>query len=805
MNNIDLSLLENSVVVAPRELHDSFLSLKGENPYLNFSLMDRDELISLFLYKYDDRAIEELILGGHLYNEAKKKLKVFASPNAENVLGDEDKETRETLIKEYLLYRNAYPEITFKGKNVLVFGYTSKALIEYYLRDVEDVNLVYFEAETCEKPCRNLLTFKDIYEEVHYLFNAIAEDLSSGTSINDIYVVGASGDYDILFEEFSRHYGFEIEHGVSLDLSHSSTFKRFLALSSDKKPTDTFPILEEEGYPIEDIEAIEKIVLRWNGVIKVEELEMLLYREIATTKNSFKPSKGNIVRRLDSFVAPSGSHLYLVNFSMGTYPPVYEEDSYIDDEKCKILGYQTSEDRTKEAKQQLLALLNTPNVKQISFAAKAFGSTFFASALTKTVGLESIESPISKVEYSDDKGLIALSTLKDKYDNYLIVDKRLRSWEGAMEDDKYKSFDYKFKPFVIEKEAFKRKYSPSSIKTYSKCPFAYYLSNVLGISTYETSFYALAGQIYHDFLCSSYVDPMFDEDLSWEKSFELIQETEGYEFNELEKEILDIIHGYAKEALTFTRSHESGLEHFSAKTESSFKLPLEEGSPITITGKYDKVIEFGPEQNYYCVIDYKTGSERFDQALFQYGLSIQLPFYALYAKNDSSYDGKDLLGLFIAPLLSVPVFHKEMNKTYQQELLNSFKWDGVFLGDVGKMRALSKNDNSDLIVGLSISAKSGDFIDRSRTPGFGRIKSREQLEEMAEKAKEIVKKADENIIAGNFEIKPIEVGTNFKACEMCEFRSICFRKEDAIKRVPRIIDDEKKDDNEEEETPYGMD
>ncbi|MCQ2772058.1 MAG: PD-(D/E)XK nuclease family protein [Bacilli bacterium] len=800
----DLTLLENAIVIAPRELHDSFLSLRNSNPLLNFQVMDIEEMISLFSYQYDDRALEEMIRLGGSYDFAKKYLRLASIKNVESLMNEEDANQVRKFKDSFLLYTHPYPEKTFECKNCIVVSYGYEEIINHYLSNIKGTNIIYIKDNKAEKPCRNLLEFSDIYEEVHYLFNAIAEDLSSGTDINDIYVVGSTGDYDILFREFSRHYGFEIENGGAEELYHSQTFKRFLVLCNDKKPTDVFEDLINEGYPIEDVEAIEKIVLRWNGVCKIEEGNILLFGDVAHHIKEHRPSKSNIVRKLNSFVAPEESHLYLVNFSMGTYPPVYEEDSSIKDEDCDKLHIISSSVRSKEAKRSLLSLLDTENVKMISFAGKAFGNTMFGSEITKTLGLNIIKNPISKVEYSDDRGLIALSSLKDKYDNYLIVDKRLPNWQEAVNTDSYKSYDFKFKPFTIDVSSFKRNYSPSAIKNFSKCPFSYYVSNILRVSTYETSFPAFLGDVYHDYLCNSYIDMNFDEDYSWDKAIETVMGLTDYEPSPIEESILDIVHDYAKEALRYTRMHEEQLKDFRATTESSFKLPLEDGSPITINGKYDKVIEFGPNSKYYCVIDYKTGGERFDQKLFQYGLSIQLPFYALYARNDKSYDGKELMGLFIAPLLSMKLFPTG-NKTYEEEVFSSFKWDGVFLADVNKLRELSPNDKSDLIVGLSIK-KDGTLSDPCKTPGMGRIKSAEQLSEMAEKAKQIVLEADGKITRGEFEIKPIEVENLFKACDRCEFRSICFRDDSAIKRVPKLLDDNNEDEMmDEEEVPYGLD
>ena len=159
----DLKLLENAVVIAPRELHDSFLSLKNVNPFLDFQVMDIEEMISLFSYQYDDRAIEEIINRGGTYDYAKKFLRLASIKNVETLMDEEDAREVKKLKESFLLYTKPYPEKTFEGKNCIIVSYGYNEIIDHYLSNIKGANIIYIKDNKAEKPCRNLLEFRYPY------------------------------------------------------------------------------------------------------------------------------------------------------------------------------------------------------------------------------------------------------------------------------------------------------------------------------------------------------------------------------------------------------------------------------------------------------------------------------------------------------------------------------------------------------------------------------------------------------------------------------------------------------------------
>ena len=66
-------LYEKSLIIAPRDRQDEFLSLRKTHPTLDFKLIDRESFVSRADYFYDERALIYLLKKGKGYYEAKQK------------------------------------------------------------------------------------------------------------------------------------------------------------------------------------------------------------------------------------------------------------------------------------------------------------------------------------------------------------------------------------------------------------------------------------------------------------------------------------------------------------------------------------------------------------------------------------------------------------------------------------------------------------------------------------------------------------------------------------------------------------
>lgn len=102
----------------------------------------------------------------------------------------------------------------------------------------------------------------------------------------------------------------------------------------------------------------------------------------------------------------------------------------------------------------------------------------------------------------------------------------------------------------------------------------------------------------------------------------------------------------------------------------------------------------------------------------------------------------------------------------------SLKLKGLFLNHPKFLASLGLGEkgNSDFIDGCKITSKG-----ISSSAQFPKAKSEAEFKDIAERAKEIVKESDEQIMKGNFEIKPtVTKNPGTDACQYCPFHDVCF-------------------------------
>ena len=151
----------------------------------------------------------------------------------------------------------------------------------------------------------------------------------------------------------------------------------------------------------------------------------------------------------------------------------------------------------------------------------------------------------------------------------------------------------------------------------------------------------------------------------------------------------------------------------------------------------------------------------------EHGLSLQLPTYALIAKEGNRFSNKKLAGLFTQRILA----SKEVTSFIEPNKDETPLLEGVFLNDVSVIRQADKS---------IVDSNSSKFIRTCRVKNDGtfnskRAKSMEYFEEISENARNIITKSVHSILSNEFAINPKIVGGNDKSCTYCPYRDICYR------------------------------
>lgn len=789
----------HAVIIAPKILQDDYLSLREKEPTLEMKLYTIEEVEALFAYHYDERALRLLLQKGYSYEESVDVLESLrflkAKKHYEMAKLEALKPLQKELIEQGLLYLDPDPERSFEGWNVLIAGYLDGYRIAAALGELHNMAIGYDLLEE-EGTSKTVFAYQDIYEELHDVYNRIADDLAHGTPIESIYLFGATESYDLWIHEFNKLFGFSIEEVSRKRLADGAVYHLFRKLFLQEGLERALDALTKR-HPLEgDLAEIYKIGKGFAGVFEDPLQQLNLYDAIAKSK----PHKGtpytNVVHRLEENFAPAGAHVYVVGFVMGLFPQNAAENSFYYDEGAKELHRPTSEERNAENAAECSSLLRSEKVVSLTYHEKEGGDFYFPSGLAAKEGYEvRVPSPLA-YEYSSSSGRYLLASLLDLQKNFLYVDPRLPALQEAIPLKDYRSFDFHYTPFTPIKEGEQLAYSPTSLKLYFGCPFSYYLQRILALSDEraDVSFRVRIGKILHKVMEELYKDPAFTSESAWAKAVE--EESVELPLTPKEEALLLRIKDECFAAVSFYQRHDAFLKNPVFHSEGAFSLTLPENPLVTLNGRFDKLVEFGEENRYYVLIDYKTGGERFNEDLLPYGLSLQLPVYAYYAQENKDLEDKELIGLFIAPLLSGGLL-KKPKETLENFNSKKFKLEGVFANDIGKLHALDPEaGRSSLIAGFAYSDKDGGHF---YPYTLSHLKSKEDFAAFALAAKEQTLKADRKIRSGDFGIAPLFYPkAGFNACDHCSFRDVCYRDENALIHLPFGEKEEDEEDGEQE-------
>ena len=781
-----------NIVIAHPSRKDFYLRKKAEDPYLDLVVMTLPEMKALFDYNYDDRALRFLLGKGYKYLVAKDLLTAFCAPDFDKGLEVKKyADLRDELIKENLLFKAAYPERTFMGANIIVSGYYREAqtVIFKYLRNVPGMLQTSFELEDYKDPKENSLNkFVDPYEELHFVYNKIAYDIEvNETPVSDIYVYGLNANYLPLINEFNKMYGFTIDLRLRERLFDKPVYKHFKEIYSEKGLEDAIASMREEFPDSKDADTIERFAREFAMVFEENPAKTLsIYDDIAKEKAPYKAKLKNVIRVLDEPVCPLNGHLYCVNFAMGTYPSVSNESGLFSDEERARIGLETSKDKSLNDSERIEKLLQNKNLQLITFFELGFEDEHFPSGFAEKYDLPKINNPVAEdengpYEYAHDKGAFLYAALEDEYQNYLQDDKRRLPYKDISALKGYRSYDYRFTGTKAGRDS-SRKYSASGLTVYRSCPFKYLMGNVIYADESPSNFGQKIGRIFHKVLELYHTDKEFKFDeaydlaIAYEEGSIADPKANPHEvkvsFTPKEKAFLKNLRKYCKQSLEFEKKYEALLQNPSFEAEGGFKIDID---GISVTGRYDKVITFDYEgDKLRFIIDYKTGDDSFDERIFRshYGLSLQLPIYALAVENNkASLGNAKIAGLFISPILSYGLENSgggSMDESDQESL----KLKGLFLNHPKFLASLGLGEkgNNDFIDGCKITSKG-----ISSSAQFPKAKSEAEFKDIAERAKEIVKESDEQIMKGNFEIKPtVTKNPGTDACQYCPFHDVCF-------------------------------
>ena len=794
MNHVQL--YEKSVLIAPKEKWPHFFAYHNEYPTADFVLMSAQDIDSLFSISYDDRAVIFLLKKGYGLEEANDILSSIAHLHKRHKDTEKLKklsDIKDELDQAGLLIHPLYPERTFLGRTIVYSGYPSTKRISKIIENVPN-QASFFDSEE-KGNLAPYYEFADVYEEMHFVFNKMASLLKSGVKPDDIYLLNPNGGdltfipklcrmYKIPYLPFTRRRLFDLDIGKSFLSSFAEKeFEEALKEWKDRFSDDLNCIPLEVAFRAYHIPEFSK------------EKQLALYGDLLKRKKEKLAHYEGGIQIVSSLeYAPENSHIFYLNFALGSAPRSYRDNGYLSDNEKAILNVMTSTEETAEEEAFVKALLTSGRVEAICYAKRNLEGIAFRSPLVDALSLTP-EKAEENEEFSKEFASFLMGDMLDKKEEYQIIDPKLGSYEksGIGKEYPWNSYDPAYTPVGEGRNTKPLEHSYTAIDAYYECPFQYYLSRVLKLGDDDTLFASRIGTIAHSVFEFAYKENDFDFEKQWKKAVEK-EVTDKGPFSNKELVLLRRVKEHLVASYDFILEREgSTIQNPAYYLEHKFQFAFGENS--VLKGVIDKAILCGDGQQYLAVVDYKTSSTRLEEGLLKEGLSLQLPVYAYAAKHDPKLQGHELLGLFISPILQKKAV-RPANKSESAFLTGESKLKGVFLDDHIKMEALDPELKGSYVSGLFWTNNK----DKAEWRWDTNIRTKEQLEEDGEIAFAKIKEADEKIRTFDFPIRPVQsVGFKDKkdGCAFCAYRDVCNLKESWIKYVHNGDKDEE-DENDEE-------
>lgn len=783
-------MFKNNQIIITSSVNKKNLLKKINNQLINIKIYSISEFNKLFYFDYNEETIYYIM---NKYNVKYEIAKIYL--NNLTYINDTDYDNeklsflsslKKELIENNLLKINKLFISTLNNKDIVFYNLPISKEHEY-LKDTlsqnNNVSILYDENNIYSHTIYELQTIED---EVEYIANSICNLIKQGISISKIYLTNLNDEYKKLIKRIFPM--FKIPYTLDSSESIYSTFictKFFELYNSDL--SITLEKLSEyiDSKETEDIyNKIINIINKYTFIEdKNEVLEMIKY-DLKNTKITKKDIISSVHEvSLKDTIFEDDEYVFLVSFNQGVIPSIHKDEEYLTDKDKINLPVSLTVDKNNQEKQIIQEKLNSIKNLIITFKHIANGEEFNISSINEILQYEVEKITSQSLNNSELYNKIKLTSLLDEYYKYGTNSELLKVLNTNYEDLPYNTYNHTFtginKDDLKEYLNNKMTLSYSSLDKYYRCPFSFYIGNILKLNIYEETFYQLVGTLFHAILEKCLQEELNFDELWNQEILNLNHEftsKENFFLSKLKEELLFIIETI-KEQENFTNLHNE-------LHEERIYTSLSGNMNITFTGIIDK-IKYAEKDNetIVAIIDYKTGNPNLDLTTVPYGIGMQLPVYLYLAKNSKKLTNIKVAGFYLQKVLNNEV---TVDKSHSYEQLK--KKNLLLQGYSNEDQAiLSEFDNSYMDSNIIKSMKvKKDYSFYS----YCKVLSNKEMDLITNIAEQKINEGAEKISNAEFPISPKKIGKVNFGCNLCEFKDICFHTADDIEELePLNIDD----------------
>lgn len=776
-------MFKNNQIIITSNVNKKNLLKELNKELHNIKIYSLSEFNKLYYFDYNEETIYYVMSN---YNIKYEIAQIYINNlyNVENKTYNNTKlsflvSLKEELISKKLLTINKLFLSTLLNKSIVIYNLPLTKEIQSLVDSLNknnEVSIVNDDITTYEHKIYELQTIED---EVEYVANSICSLIKKGVAHSKIFLTNLTDEYRKLikriFPMFNIPYTLDDTESIYTTFICTKFFENYnsdlsITLESIKEYIDS-----ENS---EDI--YNKIINIINKYTFVED-KLLVKEMIKYDLKNTKLSKIDIPQSihevsLKDTIFDEDDYVFTVSFNQGILPLIHKDEDYLTDNDKKELSISLTVDKNNLERLTISNKLNSINNLIITYKKNANGEEFNISSLNEILNYDVERINTNTLVNSNIYNKIKLTSLLDEYYKYGTKSSLLSILNNHYKNLPYNTYNHTFKGIssfdLKEYLDNKLTLSYSSLDKYFRCPFSFYIGNILKLNIYEETFYQLVGTLFHSIL-----EKFNTSSLSYDELWSNEVNNLNHEFNSKEifflnklKEELKFIIEVIKEQENFTNLHDE-------LHEERIYTSISGDIKITFTGIIDK-IKYKKEGNetIIAIIDYKTGNPNLDLTTIPYGIGMQLPVYLYLAHNSKKLENIKVAGFYLQKVLNNEVT-VDKSHSYEQLKKKNLLLQGYSNED---QEILSKFDNSFMDSNI---IKSMKIKNDNSFYSYAKVLSNKEMDIITALAENNIKDGAKKICNAEFNISPKKIGKINYGCNLCKFKDVCFHTNDDVEEL----------------------
>lgn len=747
---MDIEELRNKIIILDDTSKKYLLDLLS-NKLINTKIITLSELLKGYYFSYDEKAIYYICKEYNVcFDIAKKYINSLYSIDKDN---SNSKihflyKLKQDLINNHLIYNNPLFVNYLNNKDIIL--YDLEYIPKLYKTIIDKLslnnNISYLNDKDLNSK-KTIIKCTNKEDEISLVASKIAKLLLNNIDINHIKIANVSDDYVFSIRRIFKEFNIPINLNRSNKVYGSKIIKEFIKNFNIDEIASLIKTSKDEKIYKSIINILNKY--SWaDSFLSVKELILEELKNI--TIPSVKYDNAVEVIDLNGYIPSDNDHVFLLNFNEGIIPTYHKDEDYLSDKEKELINDSTTTYLNEIESIKTLNKIKSINNLIITYSISDKKEELYISSLYDKSFMIDEDYKI-EFSYSNIFNKNTLINSLDNYNKYGEKDDVLLNLYNSYRDIPYLSYDHKYKMILNKPEKVRLSYS--SMDTYYKCSFRYYLKNILKVDKEEETFAILIGNIFHHILSHLY-DDNFDLDYYWNEELKLIDKEllpSEKHFLKRSKEDLILLIDTLKEQFTYTNLKEVLLEK---------NITIRIADNVTFIGFVDKIMyEKKEDKTIAAIIDYKTGNPDLNINNIIYGLDMQLPVYLFLIKNSNLFNNVIIGGFYLQKILN--------NYSDLEEKKKSLKLQGYSNKDIDILKEVdSSYENSNVIQSLK-TTQNGFY-------SYSKVLDNNQLDKISSIVKDNIVKASKDILDGKFEINPKEINDEIIGCKYCPYKDICF-------------------------------